>query len=404
MDSVERGTKVRGWRSTVLLVSLVASLAAGCTKNSTSGSSAAGSGVIKIGVDTAQTGGLAPFDQPALKGLQMAVDEINANGGIDGKWQIDLTIKDMQSDSAQAAVVARDLLSQDIGILITPCDQDPSIGAGRLAQAQQVPAISFCASTPTLEASVGDYMFTNFPGDNAEATVSANYAVEQGYKTAYILVSPDTAYTAKLPVYFQQVFEAKGGQVLGTGTYTLDQQDFSAEVTKIQNMNPSPDLIMTSMYEPLFPAFLKQLRAAGLDTPVIGSDGIDTPTITKLGAVADGVVYTTAGFPAPGSPLEKFNADYEQKYGSPPDTVFAGIGYDLGKIIEAAVTAAGSTDPVAIRDALANLQDVQGVTSTITYAGTNGLPIREVALVEIKDGEKTLIAMVKPDASEIPAP
>lgn len=358
---------------------------------------------LKIGTAVGLTGGLAFADVPATNGMLLAVDEINAAGGIGGKFMIELIQKDSRSDPSQAAVAAQELIDEGVSVIVTPCDADPSIGAGQMAQAAGIPAFSTCASAPTLPIAVGDHMFANFPGDNVQSAVSGKYAFEQGYRTAYILYSPDTAYT-QLPLYFKDVFEALGGSVVAEDTYTMGQQDFSAQVTKIAAMEPRPDVIMTAAYEPDFPAFIKQLRAAGITTPVIGSDGIDSPTTFALGDVVEGVVFTTAGFAAPGSPLEAFNQKYEAKYGAAPDTVYTAIGYDLIKVIEAAAIAADSTAPDALWQAIMNLEGVQGATSVITYKGTMGMPIREVALVRIVGGGRELVEQVAPDPATIPAP
>lgn len=359
---------------------------------------------LVIGLATAQTGGLAPYDQPNLAGLQMKIEEINAAGGIAGKFPIKTIIKDTRSDSAQTAMVAQELVDAGAQLIITPCDADPSIAAGMITQGAGIPAISFCATTPTLPLAVGDYMFSNYPADNVQAAMLAAHAIEAGYKTAYILTSPDTAYTLKLPQYFGQVFTAKGGSVLGEGTFTMGQQDFGAEVTKIAAMDPKPDVIMTSAYEPDFPAFVRQLRGAGVTTPILGSDGIDSPTTFGLGDLVEGVVFSTAGHPTAGSRLEAFNAKWTEKTGAAPDTIYIANGYDLGNIIEAAVTAADSLDPAAIREGIANLENLQGVTGPITYKGTNGMPLRSVSLVRIKAGDRDLVAQGQPDPADIPAP
>lgn len=359
---------------------------------------------LLIGLATAQTGGLAPYDQPNLAGFQMKIDEINAAGGIAGKYPVKLILKDTRSDSAQTALVAQELVDAGARLIITPCDADPSIAAGMITQSASIPAISFCATTPTLPLAVGDYMFSNYPADNVQATMLAAQAIAAGYKTAYILTSPDTAYTLKLPEYFAQVFTAKGGTLLGEGTFSMGQQDFGAEVTKIAAMNPRPDVIMTSAYEPDFPAFVRQLRGAGVTTPILGSDGIDSPTTFGLGDLVEGVIFSTAGYATPGSPLEAFNAKYEAKTGKAPDTIYIANGYDLGIVIEAAVTAADSTDPTAIRDGLANLENVAGVTGPITYKGTIGMPLRSVALVRIAAGKRELVVQGQPDPADIPAP
>jgi len=358
---------------------------------------------LTIGVATAQTGGLAPFDGPVMEGFSLAVDEINAAGGIGGKTQIELIEKDVRSDAAQTSIAVQELIDEEVAVLVTPCDADPSFAAAALAQDAKIPAFSTCASSPTLPMMGGDYMFANFPGDNVQATVSAEWAYGEGLKNAYILYSPDTQYTT-LPLYFGDVMKALGGSVAGEGVYALGQQDFSAEVTKIKSLSPAPDVIMTSAYEPDFPAFIRQLRSAGVTAQVIGSDGIDSATTFSLGEAAEGVVFSTAGHPTPGSPLEAFNNSYKEKYGKDSETVFNAIGYDLVKVIEAAVVAAGSTDPVAIRDAVANLEDVQGATSKITYKGTTGMPVRQVSLIRVKNGERELVGQPSPTAELVPEP
>ena len=358
---------------------------------------------LLIGLATGQTGGLAPYDGPAIEGFKIAVDEINAAGGIGGKFMIKLISKDTRSDAAQTSIATQELLDEGINVLVTPSDADPSFAAAALATDAKVPASSPAASSPTLPLMGGDFMFANFPGDNVQATVSAEWAHSQGFKNAYILYSPDTQYTT-LPLYFSDVWKALGGTVAGEGTYVIGQQDFSAEVTKIKAMKPPVDVVMTAAYEPDFPAFIRQLRAAGVTAQVIGSDGIDSPTTFSLGAAAEGLVFTTAGHATPGSLLEGFNTKFKETYGREADTIFAAIGYDLMKVIEAGVLAAGSTDSVAIRDAVANLENVQGVTSMITYKGTTGMPVRQVTLIRVKDGGRELVGQPSPTASLVPAP
>ena len=323
--------------------------------------------------------------------------------GIGGKIMIKTIDKDVRSDAAQTSVATQELADAGVNVLVLPCDADPAFAAASIAAQAKIPAFSTCASSPTLPVMGGDFMFANFPGDNVQATVSAKWAHDEGHRSVYLLYSPESQYTT-LPLYFGDVFEKLGGKVLGKATYKLDQQDFSAEVTKIKALDPQPDIIMTSAYEPNFPAFIKQLRAAGVKAGVIGSDGIDSATTFALGDAAEGVVFTTAGHPTKGSELEKFNTLYKEKTGKASETVFNAIGYDLVKVIEAAVTSAGSTDAVKLRDAIANLENVRGATSLITYKGTQGMPVREVTLVRVKGGERELVGQPAPDAALIPAP
>ena len=254
-------------------------------------SSANAGDTLTIGLATGQTGGLAPYDGPAIEGFQIAVDEINGAGGIGGNIMIKMISKDTRSDAAQTSIAEQELLEMGIDILVTPSDADPAFAAAALATDAKVPAFSPAASSPTLPLMGGDFMFANFPGDNVQATVSAEWAYGEGFRNAYILYSPDTQYTT-LPLYFSDVWKVLGGTVAGEGTYVMGQQDFSAEVTKIKALNPPVDVIMTAAY---------------------GSDGIDSPTTFSLGDAGDGVVFSTAGHALPGSALEEFNNKFKAR-------------------------------------------------------------------------------------------
>lgn len=359
---------------------------------------------LVIGVATAQTGVLAPYDQPALAGLRYAVDEINARGGFGGKFQGRLVIKDTRSDTAQAATSAQELLDDGARVMITPCDADPSIAIGQLTLPLEMATITLCGTAPVLSTAVGNVMFGSYPGDNLQATVLAEYAISDRKRTAYLLTSPDSTYTAGLPEYFAEVFEAKGGKVVERGTFTMGQPDFSAVVTKIKSLPEKPDMIMTAAFEPDFPAFIRQLRAAGVDIPVYGADALNTPSIKGLGKIVDGVVFTAAGFASPGSKVEAFNNSFAKATGHPPESTYEVNGYEIGLIIDEAVRQAGSTDPNAIRAAIASLKDFNSVTGKITYAGTSGMPIRSVVLMRYGSGEAQYISTITPDSADVPSP
>jgi branched-chain amino acid transport system substrate-binding protein len=358
---------------------------------------------VKVGVATGQTGGLAYVDVPSLEGFDIWKEEVNAAGGIDGKFTVETIVKDTRSDAAQSATVAAELIGQGISFLITPGDADPSIAAGQLAQEAQVPAMSWFGSSPVLPGAVGEFMFSNAFGDNAQARVLANYATQQGYTTAYTLGSPDSAYTSLLPRYFKEAFESNGGTVVGEGTYSMGQPNFNVVADQIKGLNPAPDVIMTPAYEPDFPTFLKAIRGAGINTPVLGTDGIDSPTTLALGPTAEGVVYTTAGVLANDGAMAEFFTKHNAKYGKDPEAIFAVTGYELGKVLEAAVTNAQSCDPVAIKDAITNLEGVQGITGKIGFKGGDRMAIREIALIKVVGGERELIEMVIVDPATVPA-
>ena len=360
---------------------------------------------IIIGFGGGLTGRLAYYDRQTRNGAQMAVDEINAAGGIAGKYKIDFRVTDVRSEAAAAAVAGKEFVAAGAKVLIAPCDRDLAISFSGPAD---IAVIAPCASMSALAVEAGQRVFQIYPSDNLQAAALAKFAREQGYGTTYVLMSADTPYDQKLPLYFEEAFENMGGKVVSEGSYALGQQDFGTQTASIKNLNPRPDVIMTAASEPEFPIFLSQLRAAGIDTPVLGSDAIDSPTTLALGDVAEGVVYTAAGYPAEGNGLEKFYGDNVAKLGADAQTdvtPYAATAYESVKLVEAAVAKAGSTDGAAIRDPLEGIADFRGITgSRITLAGANRIALRDVALIRIEKGRKTLVKMLRPDPAEVPAP
>jgi branched-chain amino acid transport system substrate-binding protein len=361
---------------------------------------------IVIGFGGDLTGPLGASTTQVRNGARMAADEINAAGGIAGKYRIDLRVKDVHSDASEAAAVARDFVAAGAKVMIAPCDLEAAVAFGRPGQQAGVPIIAPCTSASTLASSVGGFIFQLYPSDALQATALARFAREQGYRTAYMLPSEDTPYAAQLPASFAEAFQKMGGASAGKSSITLGQQDFGAAVAAIRSASPAVDVVMTGASEPEFPIFLRQLRDAGVTAPVLAGDAVDSPTTLALGAIAEGLVYVSAACPAPGGALEKFDHGYVAKFGGDPDmdqAPYAAIAYETLKLIEAAITKAGSTDGAAIRDALDAMVEFPGIAcGGITLAGAHRVAVRNVALIRVEKGRKTLVKMMRPDAVEAP--
>jgi branched-chain amino acid transport system substrate-binding protein len=359
--------------------------------------------ILVIGAAISKTGWNAPYDSPVMDGFAVAMDEINAKGGIAGRFKVKVLTRDNRSDNAQNAIVTQDLIDQGVNMMFVACDSSMVHATAQIIVDAKIPAISTCSSSPTLPITGHGFIFANAVTDNVQGAAQAVYAHDQGYKTAYLLKSKDIEYTM-MPDYFAEAFKKLGGTVVGESIYALSQPDFSAEVTKIKGMDPQPDAIVTSAFEPDFPAFIRQLRGAGVKVPVIAGDGIDSPTTFALGDIVEGVAFTSSGFAEPGSPMEAYQKKYAAKYGKPPESIMDALGYDLAMVVQAAVIKADSTDPIKIRDALASLENVQGATAVISYKGGNGTPTRPVAIIRIVGGKRTLVSRKLPDPSIVPAP
>ena len=357
-----------------------------------------------IGVMSAQSGYLAPYDGPAYAGFQFCIDEKNANGGLNGTLPVRTIVKDTRSDIAEGVKVVQEMLDEGAQFVVSSADADPTIAAAQITMTDGVPTMTFAGTAPVLT-QVGEHVFGSYPADNQQGAVLADYAYAEGFRNVWLVKSPDSAYTLGGPEYFGSAFESLGGKIVGQSNYSLNQPDFSAIVTKIKAADPAPDVIVTWAWEPDFPAFIKALRGAGVKTQVMGGDVLDTPTVRGLGDVVDGVVHTSGGYPDEGSAYADFIARFEAAKGTKPDNNYYVNGCDIANMIEQAVAAAGSTDPKAVAAAMAELEDGKGIMSNFTFKGTDRMPLRDVVVARISaKGEKEFIKRATVDPAILPKP
>ena len=390
-------------------VTLLALLGAGATHATAKNAAAGLPPQYKIGVNMALTGATAPYDQPALAGLKLAVAEINAKGGIGGKSKIVLTIKNDRSDAGQAAADSQTLAAQGINFMMLPGDPSVAIPGGTVAQSHHIPMMTCLSSLPTQRKAIGSYFFGGESADNVVAAAEALYAVSHGMKTAFTLVGPDNAYTQNYPRYFAEAFTKAGGKIVGTDTWKGGTTDFSPQIQKIKGLHPQPDVVESSMYEPDLPAFIKQARAAGVHATFLQSDASDTPTIEQLGTLVNGLTFSTLGFPTPNSKLAAFYTDFKKHYGHQPPNVLAAVCYDSMNLIADAVAKADTADPASVVNALNSIKHYnKGVLGPTTYS--NGFPLRPIAMqkwvwnAKKHSLEDHFLAFVTPTSSQVPAP
>ena len=333
----------------------------------------------------------------------MVVEQINAAGGIAGH-PVKLIQKDMKSDPSLSAPVTQEVLDQGAQIIIGPAFPGLVAGVVQEASKKGVTVISMTGTTPSITSVGGAKAYLVAFGDNAQAAVCAEYALKQGAKTAYTLASPDSEYTAGGPAYFADAFEHGGGKVIGTDTFSIGQQDFGAQVTKLAGLDPQPDVIYTGMMVPDTGVFMKALRAAGVTAPVLGNDGDDNQALIDFGGDAvEGMVFATHGYPEPGSKNATFQEQLTAFLGKPSDgPALASLAGDIMAVIKNAVEKAGSLDPKAIATQVDQTENVDGINGTITLKGTEGVPTKMVYLVGVENGKFVLKDKMLP--TYLPAP
>ncbi|MEI7761284.1 MAG: ABC transporter substrate-binding protein [Thermoleophilia bacterium] len=358
-------------------------------------SSALPAGTYKIGFVESKTGRLAFYDIPFYQGLQVAVDAINAKGGVGGKVKLEIVTKDGKSDPAQGAIAASDLIGGGAQFGITPCDADIGIpGAAKFQQAK-IPVIMACGSGWTFPSIVGDYSFINVFGTAALGSAQAEYAMKRGWKKAYNLTSSEYFYGKNIGDTFAARYKQIGGNLVGTGFYKFTDTDFKALATQITSLKP--DVVTSSIVLPGSTSFLKQLRAAGYKGAVLGADSFDGSAMKGAGPALNNVWFTTHSCPtAPRTAA--FFAAIKKSTGKKPDGAIVATGGDLALLIEAALLKAGSTDPKAVRDAFNSLKNVQGTSGRISYGGVTvrGVPKKDVFVLQYVNGVQKCVSQFYP--------
>jgi branched-chain amino acid transport system substrate-binding protein len=399
-------TPMRRVAALILALLALALVGAACGGDDDEGGALEEGAAFKVGYGNNLTGFLAVHDKLISNGALVAVDEINNAGGIDGKVRIDLELADTKSDPAASVTATNDLIAKDVQAIVLPCNTDFQLAMAAVTQREDVLTISPCNADPTAPAKFDVYWPVGM-GGNAQGAQLAGYVADQGYKNAYVLDS-NFLYINLMSKYFTKAAEDRGITISGKDNIPFGATgfptDFSPQVTKIKNASPKPDVIMTALFTPFVNTLVKQLRAQGIDTPVVGTDGMDTGLHLKAGgASAEGTVFTTFGFPEEGSATDKFYDQYADKFGSRPDGSFTALGYEAIKVLEAAIKKAGSTDPADIREALSDGLEVDGALGKITYAGGGEHnPENEVAVVKVEGGKFVLVEKGVPE--KVPEP
>jgi branched-chain amino acid transport system substrate-binding protein len=363
-------------------------------------------GTIVIGYGNNLTGFLAVHDKLISNGAKLAVDQINAKGGIGGKVKIKLILLDTKSDPTVSVEVARELIQKKVQVMALPCNTDYQVAMAAVAVRANQLTVSPCNADPTVGLHNTVYWPVGAAG-NAQMAQLANYAKKAKYKRVYVLDS-NFLYIHLMAKYFQKAAPSRGISIVGKDSIPFGStgfpNDYAAIVQKIKQVSPAPQAVMTGLFTPYVDTLVKQMRAAGLKMPILGSDGMDTALdLTAGGKAIWGSAFSTFGYPTKGSPTAKFYAQFRKRFGASPDGSYPALGYDTIKAIEAAVLKGGSFDPANIKAAFAGGLTVHGALGITKFLGNNKHnPVNTVAVTKIVNGK--FVQVIKGIPANVPAP
>jgi len=386
---------------TILLSALAAVLLGG-------GAASAQDDKITFGGALCLTGAQAPLDTPSFKGAQVAIKELNDRGGLLGK-QVEFVNLDGKSDPVTVGNVTVELIDNGADLIVAPCDFDFGGPASRAAQEAGLVGVSTCASDPLYSSwTLGDKQFTLSMWNTTMGAVAADFAVkERGWKTAYVVTDQFIAYTKSLSKYFVAQFQANGGEIILEDTYTYGDNDFSAQIARLQALGKKPDVIFVSSYGQDIGVIIRALREVGYDAPVLGGDAYDDPAMHQaLGEQFGSNIFFvthTAMVPEAHPDMQKFIDLYTQMHGAPPESSFVATGWDTIMMLAQAVEAAASTDGEAVAKALEDGQ-FKLLTGDLDYrsAEEGHMPDKAAVMIELKGGKPNFLGWRRPES--VPAP
>lgn len=363
----------------VAAVAAMVLAAAGCSKKE--------SDTVKIGGIAPLSGAVAVYGVECKNGIDLAVEEINAAGGINGK-KVEFVCEDDEGSPDKTVNAFKKLITKDgvklvIGSLTSGCTQ----AVTTLSQASKVVQIAPAATAPAIT-DAGNYVFRACFIDPFQGTVGGKFAFESlKAKNAAILYDVGNDYSVGLQENFVKAFETAGGKIVAVESYSTGDKDFNAQLTKIKNANP--DVVYLPDYYGTVALIAKQLRAQGIKAPIVGADGWDGLTANAGDEVLNGFYSNHYAEDSTEPAVQKFVNAFKEKYNKAPNS-FAALGYDSMYMLKDAIVKAGTTDSSKVRAALEET-DADYVTGHLTFDSKRN-PVKSAVMIELvkgKDGKIT---------------
>ncbi len=343
---------------------------------------------LRIGyaADLGEIGGAA--DRPGSQAAEHLAKLVNCAGGLDGR-PVEVVVADVSGSPIDTRAATLGLLDQDVHVLLGPPLPDP--GFRVLLAAGGDVAVIFTGATEPALADASALSFLVAFTDTQQSTVAAQFALTNGWRKAATFSSPGP-YFGYNPLVFREAFTANGGEVVGDfDMIPLEDEDFADDVAAMAG-NP-PDVIYGPFFANQIIALRAELEAAGIEADIIATDAFEAGAGYTF-AGTDGVFHVTHSFADEGSRVEALVTSMTSANGVPPEAAsFAALAGDAFVVVADAYLRAGTTDPLAIGQAIADADAVAGITGDLSYDG-EGYPQKPIYVHEVVDGQASLAATI----------
>jgi branched-chain amino acid transport system substrate-binding protein len=359
---------------------------AGCTKKS--------GNEIVIGHFGSMTGSEATFGQSTDEGIRLALDEVNAAGGIKGK-KIKLITMDDQGKAEEAASVVTRLIEQEkVVALLGEVASGRSLAAAPIAQNKKIPMLTPSSTNPKVT-EVGNFIFRACFIDPFQGTVMAKFAYDNlKLKKIAIFRDVKSDYSVGLADFFVTKFKELGGEIVGDASYQSQDVDFKAQLTQLKSLKPE-GLFIPGYYTEVG-LISRQARELGIKAVLLGGDGWDSPKLSEIGKSAINGAYfsnhysTESKEPAAIEFMQKFKA----KYNKQPDGL-SSVAYDATRMLLKAMEGGTEVTAASIRDQLAQIKEFMGATGKISI-DANRNAVKSAVVVQVQGAENKFITTINP--------
>ncbi len=349
---------------------------------------------IIVGEVGSMTGSEATFGTSTHQGIELAFNELNSNGGIDGK-KIKLVSLDDQGKADEAATAVTRLITQDrVVSILGEVASSRSLAMAAIAQSYKVPMISPSSTNPKVTEQ-GEYIFRVCFIDPFQGQVMAKFAVNNlNLKKIAVLRDLKSDYSIGLSDFFIEELKNLGGEVTGEQTYSGGDTDFKAQLTSLKPKKP--EAIFIPGYYTDVALIARQAQEIGLKVPLLGGDGWDSPKLVEIGGESiENSYFSTHYSPEDTSPqIQDFIKRYKDAYGVTPDGL-AAMGYDAALVLIDSLKRTKSLNPTDIKDAITATKDFAGVTGSISIDEKRNA-VKAAVVLKIVNGEQKYAATINP--------
>ena len=356
---------------------------------------------VKIGAVIAETGAVAPYGHQVTRGIDLALEQVNAEGGIDG-GPISVVYRDDGTNPEKGREAIIDLIDNEgVEMVIGAISSPVTLEIAPICEKERVVLLSPTSSAPRIS-EAGEYIFRNYPSDILEGTAMADFARQVGVRRVAIFAL-DNEFGSGLTEVFTRRFESKSRMVVKT--FRIDEEDVSNYAEMIEELKElEPQGIYLVAYVKVLSELVSQIRAAGIDCLVMGSGSV-TEQLTQLaGDAAELLVYPQPSFdPDSDEPaVAEFVAAFRAKYNKEPD-IYAAHGYDALKLLVESIRTPGSTFPDDIRRGLHGLDNYMGAAGR-TQFDERGDVVRYPKIFVIHEGKSVSLDQFEAAGGKLPTP